>query len=80
MIEKVFVNLIKRHIVTKLAICTRIARGQREEWTAGVVDSEEDNGRRGQPQWWILKRAVFTFKKVVFNKKGSYLIKRVVFD
>ena len=49
-------------------------RGQREEWTAGVVDSEEDNGRRGQPQWWILKRAVFTFKKVVFNKKGSYLI------
>ena len=72
MIEKVFVNLIKRHIVTKLAICTRIARGQREEWTAGVVDSEEDNGRRGQPQWWILKRAVLTFKR-------AFLIKRVVF-
>ena len=30
-------------------------RGQREEWTAGVVDSGEYNGRRGQQQGWTLK-------------------------
>ena len=46
-------------------------RGQGEELTAGGVDSKEDNGRSGQLQGWILKRAVFTFKRVVFNiKKG----------
>ena len=48
-------------------------RGQREEWTAGVVDSGEYNGRRGQQQGWILKRAVCTFKR-------AFLIKRVVFN
>ena len=42
-------------------------RGQGEERTAGGVDSKEDNGRSGQLQGWIIKRAVFTFKKVVFN-------------
>ena len=46
-------------------------RGQEEERTAGGVDSKEDNGRSGQLQGRIIKRAVFTFKKVVFNiKKG----------
>ena len=46
-------------------------RGQGEEQSAGGVDSKEDNGRSGQLQGWILKRAVFTFKRVVFNiKKG----------
>ena len=49
-------------------------RGQGEELTAGGVDSKEDNGRSGQLQGWILKRAVFTFKRVVFNKKRSSLI------
>ena len=49
-------------------------------------DSEEDNGRRGQPQWRTPKRAVFKFKRAFFNKKGriyfkrSSLIERVVFD
>ena len=50
------------------------------------MDSEEDIGRRGQPQWWTVKRAVYTFKRVFFNKKGriylkgSSLIERVVLD
>ena len=49
-------------------------------------DSEEDSGRRGQPQRWTLKRAVYTFKRAFFNKKGRIylkrlsLIERVVFD
>ena len=37
LIERVVFDVIKRHIVTKLVTCTRIARGQREgyeEWTA----------------------------------------------
>ena len=58
----------------------RMRRGQRggqreERRTAGVAggeDSEEDIGRRGQPQWWILNRAVL-------HLKGNFLIKRVVF-
>ena len=46
-------------------------RGQGEEQTAGGVDSKEDNRRSVQLQGWLLKRAVFTFKRVVFNiKKG----------
>ena len=40
--------------------------GQREELrtrtAGGVEDRVEYNGRRGQLQWWLLKRAVFTFK------------------
>ena len=35
-------------------------------------DSEEDSGRRGQPQRWTLKRAVYTFKR-------AFVIKRVFF-
>ena len=34
--------------------------GQQEERTAGGVDSEEDSGRSGQLEEWILKRVVFT--------------------
>ena len=41
--------------------------------TTGGEDSEEYNGRRGQLHWWILKRAVCTFKR-------AFLIKRVVFN
>ena len=74
MIEKVFVNLIKRHIVTKLAICTRIARGQREEWTAGVVDSEEDNGRgqREVHEEWTARRTAGGASSYKFLKKKLY--------
>ena len=43
------------------------ARGEDSE-----EDSEEDIGRRGQPQWWILNRAVL-------HLKGNFLIKSVVF-
>ena len=37
-------DLINRHIVTKLVICTRIDRGHKEGHEDSE-DSEEDNGR-----------------------------------
>ena len=57
MIEKVVFNLIKRHIGTKLVICTRIDRGQREgheEWTARRTTG-------GAASYKFLKKKLYDF-------------------
>ena len=45
MIEMVVVDLIQRHIVTKLVICTRIERGHRSGQRGGVRGMR--SGQRG---------------------------------
>ena len=49
-------------------------RGQREEWTAGVVDSEEDNGRgqREVHEEWTARRTAGGASSYKFLKKKLY--------
>ena len=57
MIERVVFDVIKRHIVTKLVTCTRIARGQREgdeEWTARRTTG-------GAASYKFLKKKLYDF-------------------
>ena len=75
MIEKVFFNLIKRHIVTKLAICTRIARGQREvheEWTARRTTG-------GAASYKFLKKKLYDFSPQLGPVESSYLLVQLKF-
>ena len=75
MIEKVFVNLIKRHIVTKLVICTRIARGQREvheEWTARRTTG-------GAASYKFLKKKLYDFSPQLGPVESSYLLVQLKF-
>ena len=75
MIEKVFVNLIKRHIVTKLVICTRIARGQREvheEWTARRTAG-------GASSYKFLKKKLYDFSPQLGPVESSYLLVQLKF-
>ena len=75
MIEKVFVNLIKRHIVTKLVICTRIARGQREgheEWTARRTMG-------GAASYKFLKKKLYDFSPQLGPVESSYLLVHLKF-
>ena len=70
MIERVVFDLIKRHIVTKLVICTRIARGQREgheEWTAG-----------GAASYKFLKK-LYDFSPQLGPVESSYLLVQLKF-
>ena len=75
MIEKVVFNLIKRHIVTKLIICTRIARGQREgheEWTASSTTG-------GAASYKVLKKKLYDFSPQLGLVESSYFLVQLNF-
>ena len=75
MIEKAIFNLIKRHIVTKLVICTRIARGQREgheEWTARRTTG-------GAASYKFLKKKLYDFSPQLGPVESSYLLVQLKF-
>ena len=75
MIEKVVFNLIKRHIGTKLVICTRIDRGQREgheEWTSRRTT-------RGASSYKFLKKKLYDFSPQLGPVESSYLLVQLKF-